>query len=403
MSIGIVLADETTFEPIMSKYYILTPEHKVGGMFSKTLYLKDTKIDLEGSRKDVLTDIKNLLNENGVKKIFAYNATFDYRHLLELSSYGWYDIMSLAANRQYNPKIPAGAECHGTGRLKKDYGVESILRMMNDSSTYCELHNALTDAFDELKIIAMLNQNLNKYVKLNKLNNTSEICFNKNNTSKIYLNTNNKSQEVKEMDIISILESLRAERPVFHSEADFQFALAWKIKSINPTAEIRLEYPPPEDPRKYIDILVKDGDFVYPIELKYVTKKSHISVCDECFNLKEHGAQDCGCYDFVKDICRIESFKSLTGFKNGIVIWLTNDPHYWNPPMSDSVGYAEFSVHEGAELKGSMSWKSHIGEGTIKGREKPLKLNGVYITNWHNYSQHPEKNGLFRYAVHIVK
>jgi hypothetical protein len=284
--------------------------------------------------------------------------------------------MSLAANCQYNPKIPADAECHGTGRLKKDYGVEPILRMMNDSSSYSELHNALTDAFDELKIITLLNQDLNKYTKLNR-------SF--------------------QMDIISILETLRAERPVFHSEADFQFALAWKIKSINPTAEIRLEYPPPEDPRKYIDILVKDGNFVYPIELKYVTKKSHISVCDECFNLKEHGAQDCGCYDFVKDICRIESFKSLIGFKNGIVIWLTNDPHYWNPPMSDSVGYAEFSVHEGAELKGSMSWKSHIGEGTIKGREKPLKLNGIYTTHWHNYSQHPEKNGLFRYAVHIIE
>jgi hypothetical protein len=163
MSIGVVIADESTFEPIISRYYILTPEHKVGGMFSNTLYLKNIKIDLESSRRDVLSDIQKHFIENGVKKLFAYNATFDYRHLPELSSYEWYDIMRLAAYRQYNPKIPACAECHSTGRLKKDYGVEPILRMLNNTVSYCELHNALTDAFDELKIIALLNHDLNKY------------------------------------------------------------------------------------------------------------------------------------------------------------------------------------------------------------------------------------------------
>jgi hypothetical protein len=404
MSIGVVIADETTFEPVTSKYYILTPENKIGGMFSNTMYLTDIKIDLESSRKDVISHIKNLLNENGVKKIFAYNATFDYRHLPELSAYEWYDIMSLAANRQYNPKIPADAECHSTGRLKKDYGVESILRMLNDSSTYSELHNALTDAFDELKIIAMLNQNLNKYVKLNKLNNTSEICLNKNNTSEIYLNTNNKSQEVKEMDIISILESLRAERPVFHSEKDFQKILAQKIQSQMPTAEITLEYPHPADPAKRIDILVKDGGFVYPIELKYPSKKISISDNDEDYNLKEQGAQDCGRYDFIKDICRIESFRdSVDNFKKGIVIWLTNDPSYWNAPKHDNVIFREFTVHEDAELKGVVAWKEGASIGSIKGREAPLVLKGVYTTHWNEYSSFDVQYGLFRYAVHIIE
>jgi hypothetical protein len=394
MSIGLVIADEISFEPIMPKYYILTPECKVGGMFSKTLYLKDTKIDLEGSRKDVLIDLKNQLNENGVKKIFAYNATFDYRHLPELSAYEWYDIMSLAANRQYNPKIPAYAECHSTGRLKKDYGVESILRMLNDSSSYSELHNALTDAFDELKIIAMLNQNLNKYVKLNKLNNTSEICLNKNN----------QFQEVKEMDITSIIESLRAERPIFRSEKDFQNALAQKIQSQMPTAEIILEYPHPADMRKHIDILVRDGQFVYPIELKYPTKKINISVNGEDYNTKNNDAQDQIRYDFIKDICRIESFKdSVNDFKKGIVIWLTNDPHYWNAPKHDNVIFREFTVHEGAELKGVVAWKENASINSIKGREAPLVLKGVYTTHWNEYSSFDVPNGLLRYAVHIVK
>jgi hypothetical protein len=35
---------------------------------------------------------------------------FDKRHLPELGGYAWYDIMKLAAYRQYNPKIPASME-----------------------------------------------------------------------------------------------------------------------------------------------------------------------------------------------------------------------------------------------------------------------------------------------------
>lgn len=33
-------------------------------------------------------------------------------------------------------------------------------------------------------------------------------------------------------------------RPIFHSEADFQFSLAWIIKEIYPNCEIRLEFVP---------------------------------------------------------------------------------------------------------------------------------------------------------------
>jgi hypothetical protein len=166
MSIGIVIADTETFDPVLSKYYILTPEKRVGGMFSDTLYLKNVSVDLEGSRQGVLADIKKYLTETETTKLFAYNAAFDYRHLPELAAYHWYDIMKLAAYRQHNPKIPACADCYGTGRLKRDYGVEPILRMLCGKTSYFEQHNALTDAFDELKIMLLLNHKLDKYSKL---------------------------------------------------------------------------------------------------------------------------------------------------------------------------------------------------------------------------------------------
>jgi hypothetical protein len=166
MSIGIVIADEDTFNSVLSKYYILKPEIAVGGMFSDTLYLDGIKVDLESTRKKVLKDVIKHLDRNGVRRIFAYNASFDYRHLPELSSFDWYDIMRLAAYRQFNPKIPVCAECHGTGRLKRGYGVEPILRMLSETEKYTEQHNALIDAFDELKIMMLLNHNLGKYIKL---------------------------------------------------------------------------------------------------------------------------------------------------------------------------------------------------------------------------------------------
>lgn len=163
MSIGAIVADSETFQPITSKYYIITPEHRVGGMFSNTLFFEDERLNLECSRKKALHDLINCFEVNGVTDIFAYNASFDFRHLPELSSFSWHDIMRLAAYRQYNPKIPKTSDCHGTGRLKCGYGVEPILRLLSGDTKYCEQHNALTDAFDELKIMALLQHKLDKY------------------------------------------------------------------------------------------------------------------------------------------------------------------------------------------------------------------------------------------------
>ena len=37
------------------------------------------------------------------------------------------------------------------------------------------------------------------------------------------------------------MDSLAAKRPIFHSEADFQHALAWEVQLAHPNAGIRLE------------------------------------------------------------------------------------------------------------------------------------------------------------------
>lgn len=206
------------------------------------------------------------------------------------------------------------------------------------------------------------------------------------------------------MELLPVIELLRQKRSLFHSEADFQFALAWEIQLLYPTAEIRIEYPPASESNKYIDILVFNKGFVYPIELKYKTKKLSAFAGSDQYNLKNHGAQDLGAYDFVKDICRVELFAThLDGFKYGYVLWLTNDQYYWNAPNNPNAGYADFSVHHGAKKSGTMSWGSHLSAGTIKGREKELHLGNEYDIVWNNYSDLDVKSGVFKYALMRVE
>lgn len=163
MSIGIVIAESVTFKLIDKRYYILTPFKNHGGMYTSALYANNIKPDLECSREKAMNDLKLLLTVHEVTPIFAYNAAFDYRHLPELRYLDWHDIMKLAAYRQHNSKISSCAECYGTGRLKRGYGVESVYRMLSEDWTYCEMHNALTDAIDELEIMRLLNHELGRY------------------------------------------------------------------------------------------------------------------------------------------------------------------------------------------------------------------------------------------------
>lgn len=162
MSIGVVVADSETKKEIDSVYYIIDPEYRVGGMYSNELQL-DEKWDCVVNRRQALKEIKEWLNTYEVRKIFAYNACFDKNHLPEYSEYEWYDIMRLAAYRQYNRAIPDSAECCKTGRLKSGYGVESVLRMLSKDERYRETHNAVLDAQDELKIMQLLECEIKEY------------------------------------------------------------------------------------------------------------------------------------------------------------------------------------------------------------------------------------------------
>ncbi len=165
MSIGTVIADTDTFRPIDAKYHVLTPEYQIGGMYSAVLFADSRLKPVVCSREEALADLKALFSHYDIHALFAYNACFDRNHLPELRDFTWYDIMRLAAYRQYNPRICA-ADCCKTGRLKRGFGVEPMLRLLSGESSYFETHNAIYDAMDELQIMRLLAHKLQTYIPL---------------------------------------------------------------------------------------------------------------------------------------------------------------------------------------------------------------------------------------------
>jgi len=188
-------------------------------------------------------------------------------------------------------------------------------------------------------------------------------------------------------DLIEILSQLQEKRPFFHSEADFQHSLAWQIHEQFPMYSLRLEYPLRPGQPEHLDILVFNQDEALAIELKYKTALLFSVVNRELYSLKNHSAQDCGRYDFMADIERLEQFVQEHGKATGCSIFLTNDSSYWNSPRDGNCVDAKFRVHEGRALSGVLSWHSSASKGTTRGREKPLSIKGTYNCHWQDYSE----------------
>jgi hypothetical protein len=203
------------------------------------------------------------------------------------------------------------------------------------------------------------------------------------------------------LDLPSVMHHLAQTRPIFHSEADFQHALAWQIHTEHPDARLRLEYRPFPNERVYIDIWCELYGLSTAIELKYPTQRTSItSNQNERFELANHGAQDLTRYDIVKDIVRVE--RAIDAFPNSAAaaIVLTNDPSFWNgsPRVTPTIDDA-FRIHEGRTLEGSCAWAMNAGPGTTKGRTAILDVRGTYLMRWQSYSTFDTRWGQFKFVI----
>jgi len=198
------------------------------------------------------------------------------------------------------------------------------------------------------------------------------------------------------------LAGLARKRPLFHSEADFQHALAWQIQQLLPDADIRLELPIPGETRRHLDIAVQDGAERVLIELKYKTRDLEAFANNELFLLLNQGAQPLGRYDYLKDIERLESMLAEQVGDCGYAILLSNDHGYWTQAKSHTVDSA-FRLHEGSRVKDVRHWGPNAAPGTTDGREDPICLRGNYLNRWRDYSRVSEGvGGQFRNLLHEV-
>lgn len=205
------------------------------------------------------------------------------------------------------------------------------------------------------------------------------------------------------IDFENIMLTLAESRCVFHAEADFQHAVAWELHRRLPEANVRLELPIRVDSEKlHLDIWLSHEGYSLAVELKYKTRALTVSVDGEEFALSSHGAQDLGRYDYIKDVQRIEQVVARGACSQGYAVFLTNDSAYWSDSSGRTVD-AGFRLHDGRVLQGELRWDSHAGAGTIRGRERPLRLKSEYPIQWQDYSRvESARYSVFRYAcVHV--
>jgi hypothetical protein len=185
-----------------------------------------------------------------------------------------------------------------------------------------------------------------------------------------------------------LLTRLAHERPVFHTEADFQHALGWALHVTHPDWSVRLERRVQIDGLPaYVDLLAFSTHDSLAIELKYKTRKTNVEREGEVFELKGQGAQDLGRYDFINDICRLESVASECPGTRGCALFLANDPLYWCTAPAGAPVDAAFRLLPGRILSGRLTWHPGASEGTLQGRASALALRHSYRVAWRGYSE----------------
>jgi hypothetical protein len=205
------------------------------------------------------------------------------------------------------------------------------------------------------------------------------------------------------VDLETALSALAPRRPVFHSERDFQHALAWQIQLAYPQAQIRLETRPRRG--VHLDVLVSLDGLRTAIEMKYLVAGLQASVSGELFDLPHQSANDISRHDVIKDITRVEAVLDDGYADFACVLVLSNDRSYWQSPVRPDSIDAAFRLHEGRILAGTLSWAARAAAGTTKGREAPLQLANRYTCCWHDYSRvglSDSRATVFRYLLIVA-
>ena len=119
------------------------------------------------------------------------------------------------------------------------------------------------------------------------------------------------------------------------------------------------------------------------IELKYKTKEATFRENGETFNLKQHGAQNLGRFDFFDDLRRLQLLKKENIIEKGYAIFLTNEPLYWRPIQRKNFS-SNFSMEDEKiiESNSKLDWNGNPSQGSVT-RKRLFPNNPIIIENKH--------------------
>ncbi|MDW2834166.1 hypothetical protein [Mesomycoplasma ovipneumoniae] len=200
-SVGVVIADSADFQWFDKEYWIIENNLKVGGMYARNIWVPlplefREEINVVKTRQEMIAQLIHFLKSYKVKNWFSYTK-YDFRHLPELhKSFEHNDISIFAKSKQFNKHIPLNAVTTKKGDLKSGWNAQNIYRMLTKDQSYIETHNALLDAMDELRIMELLDLDIETF--LNPDNNKEKTTSPKKiNLTKASLNKKNVLKSAK--------------------------------------------------------------------------------------------------------------------------------------------------------------------------------------------------------------
>jgi hypothetical protein len=204
----------------------------------------------------------------------------------------------------------------------------------------------------------------------------------------------NKLNIMRNQILQQIITALGLRNSFFLREIDIQIYLTNYFINTNLYDNVFVEYHIPSNlipnylwgDNIYIDIVLEKDDLYYPIELKFKTQAQVLPLFlfgnNINVTLGQQGATNIGCYDFWKDIKRIELFEqTFNNVERGIVLFVSNDSTYQVAPRNQNVGYSQFSIHQNRVIPANsfLNWNNDLDIAT--GRP-PITTNYAYTINW---------------------
>lgn len=203
------------------------------------------------------------------------------------------------------------------------------------------------------------------------------------------------------------MATLSVERPIFHSEADFQLALSTVMSRDPRVSGVRLERRVALTQSLLgrthvnVDILARLDGRPVGIELKYPKRKLICTTSSdgqtEDFNLRE-GAADIDAAGFWRDAARIERLVAQSEILTGASVLLSNCP-LWEPHrlMSPTTKGHAFALYEGRTITAgqTLAWR----EDTAGVDTSPVALARDYVCHWWPYSEVDAHSGEFRCII----